>query len=138
MPKCISYRHSIYFRTVSFQRLLSTLLNQLKIVYGPFLQTLHSTFDFYRNPARRKQIYYNIREVKCLLSYYIYCSIDYRCKRLLEAPEMQFSRPSPIDFLRFSCVTTLLHFVAIALLVFCTLVEFEFDSLLVGLGYSQI
>ena len=37
--------HSIYIRTVSSQCLLTTLLNQLKLVYGPFGQSnMHSTF----------------------------------------------------------------------------------------------
>ena len=51
-----TFRHSIYIRTVSSQRLLSTFLIQLKLVYGPFRQSnMHSTLDFCPRPARKER-----------------------------------------------------------------------------------
>ena len=45
--------HSTYIRTVSSQRLLSSLLIQLKLIYGPFGQgNMHSTIDFCPRPAK--------------------------------------------------------------------------------------
>ena len=48
--------HSIYIRTVSSQRLFSTLLTQFKLVYRLFGQSniLHSTFDFCPRPAKEE------------------------------------------------------------------------------------
>ena len=43
-----------YIRTVSSQRLLSTLLIQIKLVYGLFGQSnMHSTLDSWPRPDRR-------------------------------------------------------------------------------------
>ena len=48
-------RHSIFIRTVSSYFLLSTLLIQLKLVYGPFGQSnKYSTLDFCPRPARKE------------------------------------------------------------------------------------
>ena len=59
--------HSIYIKTVSSWRLLSTLMNQIELVYVPFG---HSLLDFCPRPAR-KETYIPLRyarEAKCLLS----------------------------------------------------------------------
>ena len=52
----------INITTVNSLRLLSTLLNQIKLVHGPFGQgNMHSTIDFYPRPGR-KQMYHYIRK----------------------------------------------------------------------------
>ena len=40
----LKFLHSIYIRTVSSKRLLSTLLNQLKLVYGSFGAKQHEQY----------------------------------------------------------------------------------------------
>ena len=69
--------HSIYIRTVICQCLLSTLLIQFTLVYGPFEQSnRHSTPDFCPKQSGRKRRYHFIREAKSLLSYYIYFALS--------------------------------------------------------------
>ena len=57
---CVQSRKSssagmVYIRTVCFQCLWSILLNQLKLVYGPFGQSnMHSTLDFCSRSARKE------------------------------------------------------------------------------------
>ena len=61
--------------------LLSTLLIQIKLVYGPFGQSImHSTFDFCHTPTsqeRNECTTTQMRKVKSLLSYYIYTVSKY-------------------------------------------------------------
>ena len=78
--------HSIYIWTVSSKQLLSTLLIQFELVYGPFGQTwaiwidmgqknTHSTLNFFPRPSRKgKQMYHYIRKNRNLLSL-IYCAL---------------------------------------------------------------
>ena len=48
-------RYSIYIRTVRSKLLFPTLLNQFKLVYGPFWQSnMHRTFDFCPRPAKKE------------------------------------------------------------------------------------
>ena len=47
--------HSIYIRTVTSYHLLSTLLIQIWLFYGPSGQdNMHSTVDFYPRPVRKE------------------------------------------------------------------------------------
>jgi hypothetical protein len=61
---------TVHIRTASFYNLLSTtLLNQFKLVYGPFWQSnMHSTLDFCPRPVRKVMNVPQKREVKSLLS----------------------------------------------------------------------
>ena len=66
LPTRFNVKTTVYIRTVRFQHLLSTLLNQLKLVYGPFGQrNMHSTFDFYPTPARKEANVQQISEAYC-------------------------------------------------------------------------
>ena len=59
--------HSIYIRTVSSLLMLSTFLNQIKLVYGPSEQSnMHSTLNFCPRPVSKRMNHY-IREAKSLL-----------------------------------------------------------------------
>ena len=47
LPTRFNVKTTVHIWTVRFQHLLSTLLNQLKLVYGPFGQSnMHSTLNF--------------------------------------------------------------------------------------------
>ena len=61
----------VYIRTVISYHLLSTLLNQIKLVYGRAPWTIHLISA--PDQPGRKQMHHYIREAKNLLSYYIYC-----------------------------------------------------------------
>ena len=61
--------HSIYIRTVSSYHLLSTLLNQLKLVYGLAVWAeQHAHYTFAPDQSGRKQMYHYTRIAKSLLS----------------------------------------------------------------------
>ena len=80
----------IHIRTKSSWHMLSTLLNQMKLVNGLLWQSnMHSTLDIYPRPARKEKMYHYIREAKRLLSWYTYilCSTLYIYRHVVTWPK---------------------------------------------------